>query len=193
MTEEIPTTPDVETLLAQLRDPATLLANALGRVHEADALIGAPDDMEPADLALYKVATAFVLDRIARTASGLVEAEQRMMPTPLDFGALDAESLRPTPANGYAPQAVNGVRFTATVTGVYMGRVGDALWLHAPGVGFVCVSGGAAIEFAAVGAVIDVGFSGRVVSATPDHVLCITDGGTGITLPRALITESADE
>jgi hypothetical protein len=177
--------PTVEVLMSQLRDPVTLLANALSRVHQADTMVA---DLPGVDQALYQVAAGQVLARIAKAAADLAEQEQRRTLETID-DSLDT----PAPADAYEPKAVPGVRFTATVTGTYLGRIGDSLWLHVPTVGFMSVSGGVAIEFAAVGSVIDVGFSGRVVSATPDHILGVTDGGTGVTLPRALIVEGADE
>lgn len=190
-----PATPDVETLMEQLRDPATLLANALGRIHEADALIGDSDDMEPFDLAFYKVVTGFVLDRIARTASDLAEAERRHTMTAVD-DFLDSPGARqaaefPFRQADVVPRAVNGVQFTADLTGHHVGLVAGREWLHVPGRGFIDVTHAQADGGTVDGARFQL--TGRVVSATPDHVLGITPGGFTVTLPRALVTESPDE
>lgn len=185
-------TPDAETLMEQLRDPATLLANALRRIHEADALVGDPDECDPGDLdfmAVYKIGSAFVLGHIAKAASDLAEVEQRHT-LQVVGNSLDAEDFRPGPAHEYEPQAVSGVRFTADLTGHYVGLVNGQEWLHVPGVGFLVIT---AAEECTDGRRVSYRMTGRVVSATTDHVLCITDGGTSVTLPRALIMESPDE
>lgn len=187
--------PTVEEVAEQLRDPAAILANALHRIHEADALIGGVDDMDTGDLALYKVATGFVLDRIARTASALAEAEQRHTLRAID-GFLDdpeGQQAYPAPADGYEPRPTNGVRFTATLAGAYLGSVGGRDWLHLAGHGFVDVTGASSTRIQPESKWLEVALSGRVVSATPDEALCVTDGGIGTCLPRALIVESPDE
>jgi hypothetical protein len=193
--------PDAETLMEQLRDPATILANALDRIHRADAVQADLKEIHPqasryAELVAYRdhlSATADTLSFIAKTASELATAEadaqQGRLITSID-GFLDdpeGQQAYPAPAGEYEPQPTNGVRFTATVVGAYMGRVAGREWSYIPGHGFIDVTDG--------GELADRGFElkGRVVSATPDHVLCVTDGGVSVALPRALIVESPDE
>lgn len=176
--------------IEQLRDPATLLAEALDRVRRADTLVG---DLGTFDAAIYHVGVAQTFARIAKVAGELAAADRTVDHVfgEFDFDTAEAGMLQPGPAREYEPQAVNGVRFTANLFGHYVGTVSGGEWLHVPGHGFIDITHGRRYDGPPGGP----GFilSGRVVSATPDHVLCITDGGVSVMLPRALIVESPDE
>lgn len=203
---------DVETCLAQLAEPAVILAEALYRVHQADAAQATIDALPPwlsaeaqtnADRLLGRQAhladTADTLSYIAKTAADMAAQDRsRVMTAVDDFlddpegQAASVETLRPYTPEEIKPQAVTGIRFTAELQGGYhyLGVVANHEWVFYPAYGFIDI-----VDFAQVGASPGDGFtvSGRVVSATPDHILGITDGGSAITLPRALVDESADE
>lgn len=194
---------DVETCLAQLRDPAILLAEALYRVHRADAAQAAADALgvpvTDADIdggiALHDqrehlTRTADTLAYIAKAAADMAAQERQRVMTSIDDFLDDPEAMRAAPAHEYEPQAVNGVRFTVALTEGYryLGVVAGREWVYLTGYGFADVT-----DFEQPTPEPGFTVSGRVVSATPDHVLCVTDGGTSVTLPRALIVESADE
>jgi hypothetical protein len=195
---------DVETCLQQLRDPAVILAEALYRVHQADAAQATIDALPMwlsaeaqtnADRLLGRQAhladTADTLAYIAKAAADMAHQE-RQGQVVFTAEQLESEDLQSGPAHEYSPQPVVGVRFTATLTGYrYLGPVGGREWVYQPGYGFLDVSDSEQVSVDVHGLMYTM--SGRVVSATPDHVLCITDGGTSVTLPRALIVESADE
>lgn len=196
---------DVETCLAQLRDPAVLLAEALYRVHRADAAQAAADALgvpvTDADIdrgiALHDqrehlTRTADTLAYVAKAAADMAHQE-RQGQVVFTAERLDAEDLQPGPAHEYSPQPVAGVRFAVNLTEGYryLGVVAGREWVHLAGYGFVDVSDFEQVTVDQVGLTLTA--SGRVVSATPDHALCITDGGTPVALPRALIRESADE
>ncbi len=186
--------PDVETLMQQLRDPVTLLANALGRIHEADALTGAGAFLHNGDRAVYLCSTADTLAYIANAAADLAEAEQRRAPAePIRFDEADMQdpAWSAIKAAVNAPLPISGVRFTADLRGFTMGTVAGREWLYAHGHGFIDIS--EAEEMYGPEGTAPYQITGRVVSATPDHALCITDGGASVTLPRALIVESPDE
>ncbi len=197
---------DVETCLQQLRDPAVILAEALYRVHRADAaqaeiealsvpICDADVSAGQAVIARHEhlTRTADALAYIAKSAADMAAQGRQAQPM-TDADAADMD-LRAVPPNDltreYEPQAVNGVRFDAKFTGYYMGAAGGNLWAFVAGF-FVAV--GAFTEGCpAVGDRHSFRTSGRVVSITPNQALCITDGGVAITLPRVLIVESADE
>ena len=133
--------------------------------------------------------TAATLAYIAKAAADIAAQDR---PIPLDDLDAAGTGLRTTPPGDlireYVPQAVNGVRFTADLVGHYSGIVGGRTWLHMGGYGFLDIT-----DSTAPGNRNGYWLTGRVVSATPDHALCITDGGRSVTLPRALITEGPDE
>lgn len=184
----------------QLADPRTILANALHRIHQADAVVLAPDEhgdprVDPEDAAVYQLASAYVLRCIAETAAGLDGRELTVFPA--EHGAdIAADDDPPPPVK---PQAVNGVRFEADLadfgeSGWYvMGWVAGTLWLHAPGYGFLDITHAIEIPAADEGRPPRYRLEGRVVSATPGHILGITDDGASVTLPRALVREVPDD
>lgn len=194
----------LEAACTDLRTPYLILAEALTAVREMQALDAeiteSPTDgfdQPREDSHRRLMEQAFQLAHIAKVAGQLATAGRTVHQlTDDDLDEADMEDRTVPPgdlARGYEPQASSGSRFTADITCRYLGRVADGLWAYAPSVGFLCVSGAVSIEAVAVGVTFDVQFAGRVVSATPDHVLCVTDGGTSVTLPRVLIVESADE
>lgn len=184
---------DVETCLAQLRDPAVILAEALHRVHRADVLSEHMTFNLQRD---HLTETAATLAYIAKAAADMAHQERMTggVFTAEQFDRLedaDMEDRTVPPGDltrAYEPQAVNGVRFTADLQGQYMGVVGDRAWLYVAGHGFIDITDSTAPSDRE-------GFfyTGRIVSATPDHILGVTDYGKSVTLPRALIVESADE
>lgn len=190
-----PTAPDVETLMEQLRDPAVLLANALGRIHEADAAQAEIDGMGggAAMRRDHFAETAAALTTIARVAAELADRERAAH----HGGIVDARDeeyqamLARVRGAEMVPRAVNGVKFAADLTGHHVGVVAGREWLHVPGRGFIDVTHAQADGGTVDGARFQL--TGRVVSATPDHILGITDGGTSVTLPWTLVVESPDE
>lgn len=201
---------DVETCLAQLRDPAVLLADALHRIHRADAAqaeidgLGVPITDADCDkgIALHDrqshlMRTGEALAYIAKAAADMAHQERQATLRAIDDGLdqLDADMESRTVPPGdlthdYKPQAVTGVRFTAELKGARLGIVAGRDWLYVSGYGYLDISHA---DQADRREGMRYELSGRVVSATPEYALCITDGGTSVILPRALITESADE
>lgn len=183
------------TVLDQLADPAGILANALMRIHQADAVILAPQGIEPAieleDQAIYRVASAFVLRGIAEAAMALQGAELHLHPRiPVDPDAGQQDAPRVS-----EPQATR-LRFTVDLVGH---DLGTAVWVpelqqFVSKLGWQ-EAGTAASDREGVNAGADIVLraTGRIVSATPDHALCITDGGFTLCLPRRILVQSADE
>jgi hypothetical protein len=197
---------DVETCLQQLRDPAVLLAEALYRVHQADAAQAHLDqlgtyltDAQQAEAERlvarqdHHTRTADSLAYIAKTATDMAAQERQahaQVFTAEQFDRLDAES---GPAREYEPQAVNGVRFTAEISGRWLGYVGGRDWIYVFGYGYVDVSMATGVTVPNTDNAVTAVFAGVVKSATPDDALCVTDGGVAVVLPRGLVTESPDE
>lgn len=184
-------------ILDQLADPATLLANALMRIRKADAVFLVPleDNTEDPDLveiqALYRLGSAFVLRGIAEAAMALQEAPPHLQPRiPVnldDYAARDA-------AQAYEPQATR-LRFTVRLVGR---DTSTAVWVpeiqqFVPKLGFRETDLTVTDQDKSASVNIAIRASGRIVSATPDHALCITDGGHTLTLPRRVLVESPDE
>ena len=198
-----------QSAAAQLVDPRGILANALARVMKADDMIigGAdlPDDVDAADLAFYRLASAFVLRGIAEAASNLngaqvtVAADEQAanLPQTADWSGIFVDgggqyAPPPDPAR-YVPQAVNGVRFEMTFGCIRLGVVGDRNWAFHPHAGFVDVTGGVNVDRGGVGDEPVFRLAGRIVSGTPDHILGITDDGISVTLPRGMVREFPDD
>lgn len=208
--ETWPDGPDpVDDALAQLGEPHHLLAEALLTLRAAQAT-GQEMDTTPAEYdeegALVTVGAmeaelrrearhrrlideAATLTRLAEVASKLVVDRHLVDHPSLTDADLDGLAA-PAPADEYEPQGVNGVRFTAELRGRYMGLVGGREWLYVAGCGFLNISGANQADRREG---MRYELSGRVVSVTPEHVLCVTDGGGSVALPRVLITESPDE
>jgi hypothetical protein len=199
MTDPTTTDPDVEAAFTQLRDPGTLLAEALVRVRRADEhMRDAPSDTTHlVDRARHEIDASAALSTIVDTVIRLAADERAITMRAVDEFLDDPEDRTVPPRDlvreaVYQPLALNGVRFTADLRGHYMGIVAGLAWLHVSGHGFIDITDARQYDGPPGGP----GFMlrGRVVSATPDHVLCIPDGsGTSVTLPRALIVESPDE
>jgi len=185
-------------ILDQLAAPHEILANALTRIHQADAVIlnEAAQGIDAEDRAIYSLGSAFVLVHIARAAQQLISHELAANPaTAVQPDSIDTDE--PTlPA--FRPQPVRS-QFTASLSGDYLGMVGGREWLHVPGHGYFDITGWLVTQ-----AVDRVDRDdpetpdlyetrGRIVSATPDHVLVIDDGGNAHALPRALILEWPDD
>lgn len=186
-------------ILDQLADPAGILANALMRVHQVDAVMLAPSDSEPdaEDLetqTLYRLGSAFVLRGIAEAAMALQAAEPHLHPR-ITVDLDEARNIVREAAQAYTPQPAR-LRFTANLVGH---NLGTAVWVpelqqFVPKLGW-SVAGTAVNdrEGANAGADVVLRATGRIVSATPDHALCVTDGGHTLGLPRRVLTESPDE
>ncbi len=189
-TDTGPEIPDVETCLAQLRDPAVLLAEAVRRIHVAD--IHMPDRADQLEQALYQLKAAEALARIVSAAAhdanvgrheNVVDAED------------DEPGLQVWDSTDDRPVPVQGVRFTAHLEGQVLGVVGNVPWLWVPGVGFLAGHGGL---FAGGHHGSDEGtylltLGGRVVSRAGQQALCITDGGIPVALPHDVLTLSSED
>jgi len=187
-------------ILDQLADPAGILANALLRVRQADAMLAPPtgerdlsvEEME--DRALYQVGSAFVLRGIAEAAMALQAAELHLHPRiPVDLD--EARNIVQEAAQAYTPQPAR-LRFTVRLVGH---DLGNAVWVPELQQ-FVSKFGWWEASTAAddregvnAGADVVLQATGRIVSATPDHALCVTDGGHTLGLPRRVLVESPDE
>jgi hypothetical protein len=212
-----------EEVADQLRDPHAILSNALLRIHQADdvqaemdAVTGDEYDEVPgagafgqayarlSDRQQFLTNSAEALTEIARLAAHLADRE-RAAHSLDDFYADDlteedeadgadifTEAV-PAPIR-YAPQPVTNTRFKADINpgsvGTYVGSVGGAEWLYVHGHGFFDIMHA---DESSQGEVNLYTLEGRIVSATPDHILGITDGGMGVTLPRALVSESPED
>jgi hypothetical protein len=172
-------------------DPGALLASAVARVGQADLVLAQQgSEFTPDDQVAYALFTAFVLAEVAEAAVATQRLQDEQVPP---FDPDDFEDAPRPDAPRYVPQPVQGVRFTAElhpVDGQYMGLVGGSEWLHLSGHGFINIV--TAEEVGPTGRNAYV-LRGRIVSGTPEHILGITDGGVGVTLPRAMITEEPDE
>ena len=148
-----------------------------------------------ADPTADEIAASGAYSRIAEVLL-LARADERAA-APDTMADPEAAGPEPSPL-AYVPQPVTGRRFTVDIEGRYLGMVGGRDWLFHPAAGYVDVTGGyttlgRAAQPADDGAVLaSVTLQGRIVSATPDHILGITDGGVGVTLRRALVTEVED-
>jgi hypothetical protein len=207
-------TPTFDAVAAQLDDPRTILANALHRVHRADAIRATLDGMDEADWEdmaradairatldgmaptraqlQHQLDTAQLLTLIADTARYL-NGEQATTVA----AAPDDDQYAPGPAGGdFQPQPVNGMRFEALLGGgidtasLNMGIVGNREWMFMPYAGYIDITDADELPGTAWPSHR---LAGRIVSVTPEHILGVTDGGTGVTLPRALIREFPDD
>ena len=194
-----------EAVHDQLTDPRAILANALLRIHQADEVQArrhaAPYASGKADEEHeHLVDTALVLVRVAREAAALnrderLNADLDRWDSDDQHGADEADG--PVSLDDLAwkpehePKTTNGRNFTADLSGLHMGRVGGREWLHVPGLGFVDITD--AEENGGLSGGLFYRLSGRMVSATPDHMLGLTDGGVPVALPRAVVTETVDE
>ncbi len=204
-----PAGPTLDEIAGRLDNPRDMLADALLRVHRADAMHATSDGwrrengldgMADDDSRTYQLEAAGVLARIAEVAHAIqpvaiTDSPAIELQAPLSENWPDLPDGMAPAARPIVPQAVRGVRCTATLAGLYVvGQVGGREWLHVPGHGFIDVTG-----FDETNADNETsghnGFrlAGRLVSATPDHALIIDDGGVGHTLPRALIVEVPDD
>jgi hypothetical protein len=167
-------------------EPEQLLSQALGRIDQADLLMAERgEQMMPDDRIMFTLQTAGTL---AAIAGHLADLRQSAAAPPPAEPAEWAVTGWAAPELEYTPQAVQGMRFTATLSGQYMGVAGNAEWLHVPGHGFIDVTHANELP-----GLDGYALSGRIVSATPDHILGICDTGSAVALPRALVTETADE
>jgi len=184
-----------------IADPARILATAMARALEADRLheelFGPSAGTQTRGYARQESALA-----MAAAYTGIAEAAMRLheherlsdVPSFSDLSDPDGpvwneddDGAQPA----YVPQAVQGVRFTARphpADGQYLGYVSGRAWLHLPGHGFIDVTDCHQVHDSGV-----YEMTGRIVSATPAHILGITDGGVPVALPRALVVESPDE
>jgi hypothetical protein len=175
--------------LDMLTDPLGLLAEALRQAQEADN-----NAKRLAAQWLLEDSTAYVFHKLefADTLARIADVASKISPSlhlPQDIGD-DAYTQFEAPQDEYEPQAVQGVRFEAVLKGKYLGLVAHREWLHVHGVGFVDISG--------FDQQTDPGghsyrTAGRIVSATPEHVLCIGDGGRSLTLPRSAVQETPED
>lgn len=186
----------------QLDDPRAILANALLRVHQADEVQAERDNAPYAsgradERHEHLIDSALVLVRIAREAA-VLNREQRLdadldnwMGDDQHGDDLDDEAADERPVGHHQPLPTNGLRFVADLRGWWVGPVGGREWYHVPGCGFIDITN--AEKISGPEGTPPYRLTGRVVSATPDHILGITDGGVPVALPRSLVTETADE
>ncbi len=182
-----------EQVQGQLRDPHAILANALYRVHQADAVLSTIDAGQ-VDYDRYEHAA--LIGDTGRILTGIAEVAAKLLDGTYTQDVTDEEQAARRAADGpklaaVKPQPVMGMRFFAELRGHDMGTLCGTRWLHVPGHGYIDISG--TEEMTRGGGDDWFEFHGRVVSATPDHILGVTDHGISIALPRALVTETPDE
>jgi hypothetical protein len=192
--EQWPDGPDpVDEVLAQLREPRHLLAEALILTRAAQDEGPNVDtyglDSPAAGRHRRLLDEAFQLTQVAKTATELAAADVARFQ--LTDDSLDEPAVK---ARTDGPESINGVRFTAEVRGRYLGGVGGADWMWGEQFGYLDVTHAVHVfdtpdHHGEVGAV----FSGTVKSACGGMILGVTDGGSGVALPRYAVTESPDE
>lgn len=194
------TTTDVRALAAErIRDPRTLLAAGLVRLLEADRLhqrlfadecVGREEMVSEEIVSAVEIAGAYATLAEGALSVQREEREASRTAAVADVSDQFAADLAVAPEREYAPQPVQGVRFRMDLhpaRGQYMGMIGGSEWFHLPGHGFINIS---TAEQSGPDNAHEL--TGRIVSATPDHIIGITDGGVGVTLPRALVIETED-
>lgn len=194
MTEATPSPTDLdeEEAIAALRNPAGLLVDALMRVSQGDMLMleaAADPVVDALEQAMYRVESAKAVVDIATAAAQMADAYAYAY---RDESA-DEPEVAVDDSHARGPEPVQGVRFTATLTGRKLGIVGNAPWLWVPGVGFLAGHSGlftGGDEDGEGGCLVTL--AGRVVSSTPEQALCVTDGGRSVALPHSAI-DSQDE
>jgi hypothetical protein len=182
----------------RVNDPGAIITAGLTRLIEADMLHGllhgqpysTYTQTTRGQLSDQMVAAVELAATFAVVADTVVTMQREQREA--DRVAAVVEAADPVePGPEYVPQPVQGVRFRADLhpaRGQYMGMIGGNEWFHLPGRGFIDIS--TAEESGSDNAYE---LTGRIVSATPDHILGITDGGVGVTLPRDMVIWTVDE
>lgn len=179
--------------LAQLREPTTLLAEALTALRDVQA-IGRTIELaegwvaDPKDRRDRLTDEALLLIEIAKAASEIAAQERQAMAHAIDAGLDELDAL--TRGDPGRPKAINGVRFVAELRGVYLGAAGHVNWLHVPHFGYLDVTATDARTDES-GTVYTM--RGTVKSTTAHEIIGVTDGGYAVTLPIELVTLGPDE
>lgn len=198
-----PTDPQTEAAMAYedaldaLGSPRDILARALQRATEAD-------DIHDQLSAGYIPADADQLTRHQQSALSLASTLASIAQVAVAIA--EAEGLRPIPADPDAdvwapldgelrddgPHAL-ACRFTARFDAGQVGVIGGRHHVFVQHHGWVDVTNSIRSEADGNPGRLHVLITGRAVSRYNDQVLCITDGGIGLTLPMDLVTLEADE
>ncbi len=210
MTDATPMPDPVAQALIELRHPARLLAEALAATRAAQ-ITGREIDTSPVEDDESGERPNAHFDRLDRHRRLLDEslnliniakaAAELRAGRPLDDAEFDGDEpdteLRTVPPFDLIrredPRPVNGVRFTATIEGRYLGSVGGREWLwHSLG-GFLDVSSAFSVSVPDADNLSNVTLSGHVRSIAGEQALCVTDGGDSVILPWAMLKTSPDE
>jgi hypothetical protein len=198
MTDHPANDPAVEADEA-LEQPLSLLHEALLCIADARQIMAADErggsTADPLDQAMFRIETANALRGIADVAARIDSMSYSPAPVPASPGVSLAEPSEPSEPVRYTPQAVQGVRFTATLSdpedGAYVGWVAGRRWLYVDCYGFVDIS--EASETVDDSGMSHYTLAGRIVSQTPGYMLGITDGGVGVTVPRKVVQETPED